>query len=261
MSLTRSGGPLVAKEPPPSNYSIDGPAHRILWSEFPRRVRGELGGETVLDTTRGRLLHESQMLPVLYVPADDVATELLEPTETHTTCPFKGIADYWSVQVGDRLSKDAVWSYPDPNPEADWLRGHLAFYWKKLDAWFDEDERVFGHLRDPFHRVDVRPTSRRAVTTSRGETLAESSRAMVLSETGLPNRIYVPREDVSCELLPSDTTAVCPYKGEAVYWSARVGDELVEDVAFTYPDPLNDAIRVGGYVCFLHDEVETILDE
>lgn len=260
MSLTMGGGPLAAKDTPEANYEIHGPKHRILWGEFPRRVRAELAGETVLDTTAGRLLHESQILPVLYVPEADVAMGLLEPTDTHTTCPFKGEASYWSIRVGDRVTTDAVWSYPEPLDEAPWLRGHLAFYWHRLDAWFDEDERVFGHLRDPFHRVDVRPTSRRATVTARGETVAESARAMVLSETGLPNRVYLPAQDVRAELLePSASASVCPYKGDASYWSLKVGSETIEDAAFSYPEPLNDARRVAGHVCFAHEDVETSL--
>ena len=258
MSLTIGGGPLTAKDPPDSNYEIEGPKHRILWGEFPRRVRAELAGETVLDTTAGRLLHESEMLPVLYVPKADVATELLEPTETTTHCPFKGDASYWSVRVGDRRAEDAAWGYPEPLPAAAWLDGHLAFYWDRLDAWYDEDERVFGHLRDPFHRVDVRPTDRRVSVRAGGETIAESSAAMVLSETGLPNRLYVPRDDVADGLLePTGTHTHCPYKGDASYWTLRSGDASLEDAAFSYPEPLDDARRVAGYVCFLHDEVET----
>jgi uncharacterized protein (DUF427 family) len=261
MSLTRGGGPLVAKDPPESNYEIVGPRHRILWGEFPRRVRGELAGETVLDTTAGRLLHESQILPVLYVPEADVAAELLVPTGTHTTCPFKGEASYWSIRVGDRVAEDAVWSYPEPLPEAPWLRGHLAFYWDKLDAWFDEDERVFGHLRDPFHRVDIRPTSRRATVTVRGEVIAESRDAKVLSETGLPNRIYLPMADIPAELLePSEKTSICPYKGEASHWSVRAGDGVLEDAAFSYPEPLEGTGRIAGHVCFLHEDVKTVLE-
>lgn len=262
MSLTMGSGPLVAKGHPQSNYEIDGPKHRILWGDFPRRVRAELAGATVLDTTGGRLLHESQMLPVLYVPEADVDAELLEPTDHHTTCPFKGEASYWSVRVGDRVAENAAWGYPEPIDEAPWLIGHLAFYWKQLDAWYDEGEQVFAHLRDPFHRVDVRPSSRPVTVSAGGEPLAESGRAMILSETGMPNRVYLPREDISDGLLePSSTTSVCPYKGEASYWSLGVGGRTLEDATFTYDEPLDDARRVAGFVCFLHDDVETSFAE
>ncbi len=257
MSLTLGDGPLVAGDPPPSNYAIDGPAHRILWGKFPRRVRGELAGTTVFDTTAGRLLHESQIRPVLYVPEADVATELLEPTDTHTHCPFKGDASYWSVRVGDRVSVDAAWAYPEPLESASWLVGHFAFYWDRLDAWFDEDEQVRVGLRDPFHRVDVRPSSRRVRFTAGGETIAESAAPMVLSETGVPNRFYLPPGDVRQELLePSEASTHCPYKGDASYWSVRVGGELLEDAAWSFREPFDDAIRVAGLISFLHDEID-----
>lgn len=261
MSLTLGRGPLVAKDAPESNYEIEGPKHRILWGEFPRRVRAELGGETVLDTTAGRLLHESQMLPVLYVPEADVATELLEPTDTHTVCPFKGEASYWTIRAGDAVAEDAVWGYPEPLGDAPWLLGHRAFYWDKLDAWYDEDEQVFGHLRDPFHRVDVRPTSRRVTISSGGEAIAESTAAMVLSETGLPNRLYLPEAGVGAGVLePSETHSHCAYKGEASYWSVNAGGRRLEDAAFSYPDPFDDARRIGGLVCFLADDIDTAID-
>lgn len=261
MSLTMGGGPLAAKDAPEANYAIEGPKHRILWGEFPRRVRAELGGLTILDTTRGRLLHESQMLPVLYVPEADVATELLEPTGRHTDCPFKGEASYWSIRAGEQVAENAVWGYPEPIEDAPWLRGHLAFYWDELDAWYDEDEQVFAHLRDPFHRVDVRPTSRRATFTAGGTTIAESGRALVLSETGLPNRVYVPIDDVGEGLLePSGTHTHCPYKGEASYWSLATGGRSFADAAWGYPDPFDAARAVAGCVSFLHDDVEISLD-
>lgn len=261
MSLTLGRGPLVAKDPPESNYEIEGPAHRILWGAFPRRVRAELDGVTIFDTVDGRLLHESQILPRLYVPEADVRTELLEPTETETNCPFKGDASYWSVKVGDRVSLDAAWAYPDPLPEAPWLRGHFSFYPERLDAWFDEDERVHGHLRDPFHRVDVRPTSRRVVVSAGGTELAASTRAMVLSETGLPNRLYLPLDDIAEGLLrASEKSTHCPYKGDASYFSVSAGERAIEDAAFSYAEPFDDAIRVSGMVSFLHDEIEVEID-
>jgi len=261
MSLTLGRGPLVAKDFPESNYEIDGPKHRILWHEFPRRVRAELAGATVFDTVSGRLLHESQMLPVLYVPEADVDFGLLEPTDHSTHCPFKGDASYWSIRVGDQVSENAVWSYLEPNDEASWLAGHYACYRGKLDAWFDEDEEIRGHLRDPFHRVDVRASSRRARALIGGEPVAITDLPMVLSETGLPNRIYFPIDDVDAGVLePSEATAHCPYKGDATYWSVRAGDEKLEDAAFGYPEPLDGVGRVAGHVAFLHDEIDVEIE-
>ena len=254
MSLTRPPGPLAGRLPETVNYRIEGPAHQLHFHDFPRRVRARFGGETMLDTVRGKLLHETGLPPVLYFPAGDVRPGLLEQTEHHTHCPFKGEASYWTLRAGDRVAENAVWGYPDPGPDAHWLRGYLACYWDAMEAWYDEDERVHGGLRDPFHRVDVRASARRVRVLVGEEVIADTAQPRLLSETGLPNRWYLPAADVRRELLqPSDTRTVCPYKGTAAYWSLQIGGELVADVGWSYPDPLDDALKVREYLSFDHE--------
>ncbi|MGH8966593.1 MAG: DUF427 domain-containing protein, partial [Actinomycetes bacterium] len=196
MALTLRDGPLSSRPRGTVNYRIDGPAHRLLFEPFPRRVRAVFGGATVLDTTSGMLLHESNLLPQLYLPRSDIRDDLLTRTDHRTHCPFKGDASYWSVTVNGRTADNALWSYLDPLPDAGWLRGHVALYWGSMDAWFDEDEEVAGHLRNPYTRTDARSTSRHVRVTAGGEVVAESRRAVLLSETGLPNRFYLPADDV-----------------------------------------------------------------
>jgi len=256
MSLTLPRGPLSARRPREVNFEVAGPKHLLFFEEFPRRVRAVLGGDVVADSRHARLLHESGLLPQLYFPDADIATELLEPTDQSTHCPFKGDASYWTVKAGGVTADNAAWAYPSPKPESAWLRGWTAFYWEAMDTWFDEDEQVHGHLRDPYHRVDVRSTGRRVRVTSGDDVLADSTRAKVLSETGLPNRYYLPREDVRVELRPSETAAVCPYKGTSSYWSTP----SLTDAAWSYEQPLEDTIKVAGHVCFLHDDLTTDLD-
>jgi uncharacterized protein (DUF427 family) len=246
VSLTRGHGPLATPGPEAVNYAMEGPGHRLLLHPFPRRVRAEVGGETVLDTERGQLLHESNLLPVLYVPLEDVRRELLEPTSHRTFCPFKGHAAYWTVRAGGEVRENAVWGYPEPLDDASWLQGLVAFYPDRLDRWLDEDEPVRGHLRDPYHRVDVRRSSRAVRVRAGDEVLAESSRARLLSETGLPNRYYVPLEDVRAVLSASDTRTHCPYKGDARYF--HVGG--MRDAAWTYDAPFDGVQAVAGHVCF-----------
>ncbi len=261
MSLTLGGGPLAARPPATANYTVEGPAHRLLWHPFPRRIRALFGEATVLDTDRAALLHETGLLPQLYVPTDDVDEGLLQPTDHRTHCPFKGDARYASVRAGERIAENAVWSYPAPLGPARWLAGHLALYWDAVDAWFDEDEEVFGHIRDPYHRVDVRPTSRRVRVTAADTEVADTRGALLLSETGLPNRYYLPARDVRTELLaPSATHTVCPYKGQASYRTLLAGETRVADVAWHYPQPLEDARRIAGYYCFHAEGVQTVVD-
>jgi uncharacterized protein (DUF427 family) len=256
MSLTFSSGPLSGHPPQTVNYRIEGPAHRLLMQDFPRRVRAVFGGQAVCDTARGVLLHETGLLPQLYVPQEDIRAELLRPTEHHTYCPFKGTASYWSVVAGDQVAENAIWAYPEPNPESQWLRGYAGFYWDAMDEWYDEDERIAGHLRDPYHRVDVRRSSR-PVRVLLGETvLAQTRSPLLLSETGLPNRFYIPSADVRQDLLEaSDTHTVCPYKGTASYWSVLAGDRKLTDAAWSYPDAEGDAAPVRGYLCFGHEDL------
>jgi uncharacterized protein (DUF427 family) len=246
MSLTLAGGPLSADRPLEVNFRTDGPERLLYLGDFPRRVRAVFAGRTVADTRRGRLLHESGLLPVLYVPDADMDTALLRRSDHTTHCPYKGDASYWSVEAGARTVEDAVWAYSDPLAAARWLQGYKAMYWDAMDAWYDEGEQVFGHLRDPFHRVDVRTASGRVQVVVDGSTVADSTRAKVLSETGLPNRYYVPRDDVETSLRRSDTSSVCPYKGTASYWSTATQT----DVAWSYEAPLEDAAEVAGHLCF-----------
>jgi uncharacterized protein (DUF427 family) len=261
MSLTFSHGPLAHRPTAAVNYAIEGPRHRILFEPHPHRLRAVLGGETVLDTTDGRLLHESGILPVLYVPIADLRQDLLEPTEHTTHCPFKGDASYWSVRVGDTLAENAVWHYPEPLPEAEWLKGYASIYWDAMDVWLDEEERVEGHLRDPYHLVEVRRSSRRVRVLLDDELIAESDAPAALFETGLPTRWYLPPTGVRHELLrPSETTTVCAYKGTASYFSIELGDRVIEDAVWSYPEPLEMALKAGGHLCFHHDELTVEVD-
>ncbi|AEA25367.1 DUF427 domain-containing protein [Pseudonocardia benzenivorans] len=261
MGLTRTTGPLSPTAPATANYVIDGPPHKLLAHPFGRRVRAVLGGRTVLDTRDGLLLHETALLPVLYVPFADIDAAVLEPSAHTTHCPFKGDAAYHSLRVDDRFVENALWSYPDPKPAAAWLAGHAALYWTAADAWYDEDEQVYAHLTDPYTRIDIRPTSR-TVEVRHGDTvLARSEHPTMLAETGLPHRYYLQESDVAATLEPSPTRTRCPYKGEAGYRSVRLPDgRLLADAAWVYPEPLPEAARIAGLLSFAHDELTVLVD-
>lgn len=256
MSLTIGGGPLARNAPKTVNYTLDSPAHSLFLHPFTRRVRAELGGQAVFDTDRGMLLHETSLLPALYVPFEDIGASLLTESGHTTHCPYKGDAAYWHLSIGGRTVENAVWAYPEPNEDASWLRGLASVYWDAADAWYDEQEQVHGHLRDPFHRVDARQAKRVVRVSWNGETIAVTDHPKVLSETGLPDRYYLAPETVRRDLLaPSRTTTYCPYKGRASYWGLRVGETEIADVAFSYTQPLKDAQNVREYLCFLHDDL------
>ena len=260
MSLTLGGGPLAGRPAGAANYTIESPAHRLLFEPYPRRLRAVVGDRVVLDSTGGALLHETGILPVPYVPLADLDAGALERSQTTTHCPFKGDASYWSLHAGGRVVPDAVWAYEEPLGAAAWLRGYAALAWAKADAWLVEDEPVIGHLRDPYHRVDVLHSSRPVRVSAGGEVVADSGRPKLLYETGLPARVYVPRADVRPgALVPSETRTTCPYKGEARYWHLRAGGARIDDAAWSYDAPLPEAIKAAGDVCFGADGIDVEL--
>jgi len=254
MSLTLPGAPLSGRPAGVFNGDVRAPGHLLYFEATPKRIRVEFGGETVADTTGAHLLFETGILPVYYIPEADVRTDLLTRTEHSSHCPVKGDAAYWTISAGGRTEENAVWGYPDPI--APWLKGFVSFYWDKMDAWYEEDEQVFGHPHDPYSRIDILRSSRNVKVSVAGEVLAESSRPVILFETGLPVRYYLPREDVRLDALrSSETTSYCAYKGEAAYWA--YGDE---DIAWTYEAPLREAEPVRDLVCFFNEKTDVELD-
>jgi uncharacterized protein (DUF427 family) len=256
MSLTMGTAPFG--QAPGGSFNVDVPGReRLVYIEdSPRRVRGYLDGELVVDSQRVKLLHEHGHLPIWYFPVEDVRQELLEASDHATHCPKKGDASYHSVRVGDRVAENAAWYYPEPIEGAEAIADHVAFYFGALDRWLEEDEEVFVHPRDPYHRVDVLPTSRAVRISLNGEVLAESSRTRVLFETGLPPRYYVPLEDVRVELTPNDATTRCPYKGEASYHDAAGQPAL----AWEYPEPIPAVAELAGHVCFFGERADIEVD-
>jgi uncharacterized protein (DUF427 family) len=262
MSLTVGKGPFADEPAGRFNLEIEPPTGAVLFFDpVPQRIRALFAGETVVDSKRAKLLHETGHLPVYYFPLEDVRTDLLERTDTHTRCPHKGEASYWSLTVGARSAPDAVWGYEEPIEPASFFRGHVAVYWHVPDEWFAEDEQLFGHPRDPYSRIDVYRTSRRVCVTVGGEVVAESVRTRALFETGLPTRYYFPPEDVRLDLLdPSPKRTRCAYKGSASYWHVRAGGELHDDLAWTYPDPQHDAEPVRDLIAFFNERVDLEVD-
>ena len=235
------------------------PDYKIAFEGSPRRVRVKFNGETIADSTEARLLFETRHLPVYYFPRADVRMDLLAPTDHHTFCPYKGTASYWTIRVGERSAENAMWSYPDPFEEVAAIGDFVAFYWDRVDGWYEEDEEIFVHPRDPYKRVDAIASSRHVRVILGGETVADTKRARFLFETRLPTRYYIPQEDVRMDLLvPSDKTTACPYKGKARYWSARIGDEMFPDIVWSYPDPIAECPKIKGYLCFFNELVDEI---
>jgi len=262
MALTIGTGPFGKQSNGTFNFEVKAPRGHVLYFEdSPKRVRAAFNGETIADSRRVKLLHETGHLPIYYFPKEDVRMDFLEESDHTTHCPFKGDASYWSVRVGDRVAENAVWGYPEPIDSAPPLAGYVAFYHGAMDKWLEEEEEIDGHPKDPYHRIDVLNSSRHIKVSVNGEVVAETTRPKILFETGLPPRYYMPPEDVREELLvPSDSSSVCPYKGVASYWSVDADGETVEDLVWSYPEARRDAQKVEGLLCFFNERVDLEVD-
>jgi uncharacterized protein (DUF427 family) len=222
-----------------------------------RRVRVMLAGTTVADSRSVMLMLENRRLAIYYFPAKDVRLDLFLPTGYTSNHAGKGQATFFSVKVGDRISEKAAWRYLEPD-RAD-LKDYIAFYWDKMDAWFEEDDEVFVHPRNPYHRVDVVNSSRHVKVVVGGVVVAETSRPRLLFETGLPTRYYIPKIDSRLDLMtPTKTTTRCPYKGKASYWSVTVNGKEFKDIVWSYPAPIPECPKIENLLCFYDERVDAV---
>ena len=256
---------------------LTGTLGELRWEPTAKRVRAELAGRTILDSVDARLVWEPRrVVPSYAVPVADLRAEpvpvapaapadatvglplpevsrqpVLDPSipfEVHST-PGEAVR----LEAGDA-------SVAGFRPADVDLSGWVVVDFDGPDTWYEEDEPVVSHPRDPFHRIDVLTSSRHVRLELDGHLLAESTRPRLLFETLLPVRFYLPAEDVRCELRPSDTRTWCAYKGEASYWSAVLGDTVVPDLVWSYPQPRLDAEPVRDLLCFFDERVDVVLD-
>jgi uncharacterized protein (DUF427 family) len=233
---------------------------RIRIETGAKRVRAYLGGEVVADTTRPRLVWEVPYYPAYYFPAADVRAKLLEPDDGEVVhSPSRGDARTFTVRGGGKRATAAALRYEDSPIEE--LRDLIRLDWDSMDAWFEEDEEVFTHPRDPHTRVDILASSRHVRVEVDGVTVAESTSPRLLFETGLPVRYYLPKTHVRMDLLaPTDSVSHCPYKGRAEWWSVRTGDTVHEDLAWSYRTPLPESHKVAGLIAFYDEKVDVYID-
>jgi uncharacterized protein (DUF427 family) len=210
--------------------SLTPPGHT---APVPRRVRAMLDGRWVVDTSAAVYVWEVEYYPQFYLPVADVDPELLaDPT------------------LQPRLRR---------HPE---LPEHVRIRWDALDHWFEEDEEVFVHPRNPYARVDALRSTRDVRIELEGVVLAQASSAVLVFETGLPTRYYLDRTSLDLtHLEPSDTETACPYKGRTTaYWSVRIGDRLHADLAWSYDFPTRQLLPIAGLVAFYDEKVDVVLD-
>lgn len=249
-----------------------------------KRIRAAIDGRTVVDSTAAVLVWEPTRIVASYaIPVGDLAADLVPDTADSADSAGDGAgAEPGQRRVGDLVVLDPsipfrVHSTPGTSltittadqrlPAAAFrvddhdLAGLVILDWFAFDNWWEEDEPVLGHPRDPFHRIECVRSTRHVVVAAGGQVLADSSRPVLLYETSLPTRYYLPPQDVRMDLLvPSDTRSTCAYKGRAQYWSVG-GESPVADVAWYYREPLHPAVPVAGLICFFTEHLDLVVDD
>ncbi|MGP3925910.1 DUF427 domain-containing protein [Streptomyces sp. 8N616] len=237
------------------------PSDSVIWEPSERWVRGTKGDVTVVDSRRPLLVWEpGRPVPLYAFPREDVRTDLMRETEKPATRRHAGATVFYDLEVAGETIPRAAWTYPGEE-----LAGHISFEWfgrEVLDHWYEEEEEIFVHPRDPYKRVDALPSTRHVQVEIEGTVVADTRKPVLLFETHLPIRYYIPREDVRLDLFtPTDLTTRCPYKGVATeYWSWAGGGDVRPGVAWSYPEPLAAASAIKDRVAFYNEAVDIIVD-
>lgn len=253
--VTTDGGYLRATQRAPGG-------DEIVWAQqTERRIRVYFAGTAIADSKSAMILFNGRRVPVYYFPRIDVRLDLIEESDRREEDPRLGERAYGSIKVGSRRAEDAVFRYPDPINDGPDLSGYVSFVWDSMDAWFEEDQQILRHARDPYKRVDAVPSSRHVRVLIGDTVVADTHRPVVVFETGLSPRYYLPKLDVRLDLLsPTSTRTHCPYKGEAIYWSLDVDDQHLEDVVWSYPAPIPEIPKIENLLCFYQEKIDVEVD-
>jgi len=220
-------------------------------------MRAELGGRTVVQSDDAVLLFEPGRYPVAYFPIADFADGSLRAIEHRTIQPELGETAWFEVVGGTRIAARGAWQHVALPEHAAILDGRVALAWRAMDAFYEEDDRILGHAADPYHRIDIRTSSRHLVVRAGDRVIADTTSPVVLYESGFAPRWYVPRDDVADDALAAnELRTFCPYKGVASYYDI----DGAESAAWSYRAPLDDMTKIGDLLSFEPDRVEVTLD-
>ncbi|MEV6174142.1 DUF427 domain-containing protein [Streptomyces sp. NPDC051954] len=246
----------------PTERAIRTTPEGLLWEPGERWVRGVKGDVTVVDSRHPVLVWEPDLpVPQYAFPREEVRTDLLRPAKNPPTGTHTGSQVFYDLDVDGQVVENAAWTFPAAD-----LAGHIAFAWflrwdRGLDHWYEEEEEIFVHPRDPHKRVDALPSSRHVQVEIDGTLVADTHRPVLLFETSLPTRYYIPPEDVRRDLfLATDHHTACPYKGTAEYWSWRGEADVPPNLLWSYPAPLTAVAAVRGRLAFFNEAVDITVD-
>ncbi|KAI9753345.1 MAG: hypothetical protein M4579_005203 [Chaenotheca gracillima] len=218
-----------------------------------RRVRALFNRVYVADTTSARFVWEHPYYPQFYVPVSSVKGGELRKDQAIDDDKSAFLA---TLKVGSRATNRVLLF------EKGALAGLVRIEFGAVDSWYEEDQEIYVHPKDPYKRVDVLPSSRKVTVKVDGQTIAESSNVMCLYETGLPTRHYLPQTAVDWNLLtPSDVITKCPYKGEANYFDVEVKGKKHRGLVWWYRYPTPESIAIAGRVCAYDEKVDTYIDD
>ena len=256
MGLSWQQGPLGRN--PNGQFLVPGLPERILYAEpLRRRLRAELGGRTVVQSDDAVLLFEPGRYPVAYFPRADFADGALQPIDHRSEHRDLGTTAWFEVVGGTRNAARGAWQHVALPAHAGLLADKVALAWRAMDGFYEEDERILGHASDPYHRIDIRRTSRHLVVRAGDRVIADTTRPLVLYESGFAPRWYVPRSDVILDALTAvELQTFCPYKGIASYYD--IGE--TRHAAWSYRAPFDDMAAIGDLVSFEPDRVDITLD-
>jgi uncharacterized protein (DUF427 family) len=257
MGLSWQQGPLSAGAI--GRFLIPEPLpKRLLYAEpLRRRMRVRFGGNWIADSEQVVLLFEPARYPVAYFPESDIVPGVLERIDHTSQHPDLGATSWFAVRAGDQTAPRGAWQHMSLPAHASELQGRVAFAWRAMDAFYEEDERIVGHAADPYHRIDIRQTSRKIVVTHGERVVADTTQALVLYESGFAPRWYVPRDDIDASALtPVETQTFCPYKGICSYYD--IGDARL--AAWWYPEAYAEVGRISGFVSFEPNKITVHLD-
>ncbi|MDH3714338.1 MAG: DUF427 domain-containing protein [Gammaproteobacteria bacterium] len=217
----------------------------------PRWVRTFFNGQLVADS-REMVLFFERPYPNYFFPRRHVRMDYLHKSDYIESREGRGESEFWHLEVDGKRAENAAFSHLGHG-----MGEYLTFKWTAMERWLEEDEEIFVHARNPYHRVDALPSSRHIEVMLEGVQLAASRTPVLLFETGLPTRYYLPREDVCMELLETtDTVTRCPYKGMARTFGVRLAEQLYPDYAWSYPAPLAACAGIENRICFYNEVVD-----
>jgi len=220
-------------------------------------MRVRFGGIWIADSEDVLLLFEPGRYPVAYFPETDVSRDALQQTEHTTRHQDLGPTSWYTVRAGEQSTPRGAWQHIDLPAYASELHARVAFAWRAMDAFYEEDERILGHAADSYHRIDIRQTSRHLVVHHRDRIVADTKRPLVLYESGFAPRWYVPRADIDESALTAvDHQTFCPYKGLCSYYN--IGD--ARQAAWSYRQPYAEVGRISDFVSFEPDIVSVQID-